>query len=95
MPGLFETSLKHAYQIAVVWVIVAVVVSQAADEEYIKNTLRDTVSSLCELNKEGHFGSCCSSFNVASISLESSTSWNFFLSAMKFDSDGITVLFVV
>ena len=42
--------------------------------------LRDTISSLCSLNKVGKFASCCGSYdNGASITLENSTTWNCFI----------------
>ena len=42
--------------------------------------LRDTISSLCSLNKVGQFASCCGSYdNGASITLEDSTARSCFI----------------
>ena len=45
--------------------------------------LRDTVSSLCSLNKVGEFASCCASYdNGASLTLETSEARSCFISGL-------------
>ena len=59
--------------------------------------LRDTVSSLCSLNKVGQFASCCKSYyNGASITLVDSTTWSCFIYTFGSTTAGpiVTSLFV-
>ena len=56
--------------------------------------LRDTLSSLCEVNKEGEFGSCCRTYDLSSVSLEESPARDCFISSLISTSDGIEYLFV-
>ena len=73
--------------------LMAVVV---VSEDYTE-ALRDTVSSLCKLNKVGQFASCCKSYdNGASITLEDSTTRNCFISYLgSTTGSGLTELFVI
>ena len=59
--------------------------------------LRDTISSLCSLNKVGKFASCCGSYNNgASITLGDSLTWSCFISSLKSTKGSVlTVLFVI
>ena len=59
--------------------------------------LRDTISSLCSLNKVGQFASCCGSYrNGASITLASSPARNCFISGLKTaEGSVVTSLFVI
>ena len=57
--------------------------------------LRDTLSSLCSLNQNGAFGSCCESHDINSVTLDSSETWNCFLSSLSSTSNSITYLFVI
>ena len=52
-------------------------------------SLRDTLSSLCSLNKEGTFGSCCENYDINSMTLVSSSARDCFLSDFYFTSDYI------
>ena len=52
--------------------------------------LRDTISSLCSLNKVGKFASCCGSYdNGASITLESSPARSCFISDLGFTTGSV------
>ena len=59
--------------------------------------LRDTVSSLCSLNKVGHFASCCGSYdNGASITLEDTPARSCFINSLASTSGSVlTSLFVI
>ena len=72
-------------------VMLAVVVSVLGDDT---QALRDTLSSLCSLNKEGQFGSCCESNDISSVTLASSETWNCFISSLGYKRGSITILFV-
>ena len=56
---------------------------------------RKTLSSLCSLNKEGQFGSCCVSYDISSVTLASSAARDCFISSLSFTSGSITYLFVI
>jgi len=56
--------------------------------------LRHTLSSLCEVNKEGEFGSCCRTYDISSVSLEESPARDCFISDLASTPDGIEYLFV-
>ena len=59
--------------------------------------LRDTISSLCSLNKVGKFASCCKSYeNGASVTLENSQVRSCFISGLASTTEsGLTYLFVI
>ena len=59
--------------------------------------LRDTISSLCSLNKVGQFASCCGSYdNGASITLEDSPARSCFISSLGSTTGSVlTSLFVI
>ena len=54
--------------------------------------LQDTLSSLCSLNKEGQFGSCCESYDISSVTLASSPARNCFISSLSSTSGTIIKL---
>ena len=54
--------------------------------------LRNTLSSLCSLNKEGKFGSCCESYDISSVTLDSAE--DCFIYSIYSKSGSITRLFV-
>ena len=57
---------------------------------------RDTLSSLCSLNKEGNFGACCRSYDISSVTLASSPARNCFIDGLGSTSGSvITSLFVL
>ena len=55
--------------------------------------LRDTLSSLCSLNKEGQFGSCCGNYDINFVTLDYSSARNCFIFSLII-SGSITWLFV-
>ena len=59
--------------------------------------LRDTISSLCSLNSVSQFASCCVSYdNGASLTLESSTVRDCFISNLTTTTESVlTSLFVI
>ena len=59
--------------------------------------LRDTISSLCSLNKVGQFASCCGSYdNGASITLEDTPARSCFFSRLASATGSVlTELFVI
>ena len=59
--------------------------------------LRDTISSLCSLNKVGRFASCCGSYeNGATITLKYSSVRECFISGLESSSGSVlTSLFVI
>ena len=73
----------------IVGVIVLVVIVVSGDDT---PALRDTVSSLCSLNKVGQFASCCGSYNNGiSITLASSPGRNCFFAGLR-STTGSTVI---
>ena len=75
-------------------VIVLMMIVVSGDDT---QALRDTISSLCSLNKVGQFASCCGSYdNGASITLASSTARNCFISELGSTTGSVlTSLFVI
>ena len=73
-------------------VMLAVMMNVLGDDT---QALRDTLSSLCSLNKKGKFGSCCGSYYISSVTLASSPARDCFIYDLDFDDEeSITVLFV-
>ena len=85
----FITSSK--VPVIMIVLMLAVVVSVLGDDT---QALRDTLSSLCSLNKEGQFGSCCASYDISSVTLDYSAARNCFIYSLSSTSGSITVLFV-
>ena len=55
--------------------------------------LQNTLSSLCSLNKEGKFGSCCENYDISSVTLASSVARGCFIHEFSStDSSIITFL---
>ena len=75
-------------------VIVLMMIVVSGDDT---QALRDTISSLCSLNKVGKFASCCGSYdNGASITLEDSPARSCFISGLKSTTGSVlTSLFVI
>ena len=65
-----------------------------ATTDYPTLSLRSTLSSLCESNKEGVFGSCCRTYDISSVSIEKSEARDCFVPSLVSTSDGIEYLFV-
>ena len=78
----------------IVGVIVLMMIVVSGDDT---QALRDTISSLCSLNKVGQFASCCGSYdNGASITLKDSTARSCFISNLKSTTGSVvTYLFVI
>ena len=55
--------------------------------------LQDTLSSLCSLNKNKQFGSCCESYDISSVTLASSPARDCFISSLSSVNGSITSLF--
>ena len=71
--------------------LMMVIVVSADDTQ----ALRDTVSSLCSLNKAGQFHSCCLSYDINSLSLASSPARECFIYNLTSSSGSVlTSLFV-
>ena len=74
-------------------VLIMIIVVSGDDTQ----ALRDTISSLCSLNKVGQFASCCGSYdNGASITFAYSTARNCFISSLTSSAGPVlTGLFVI
>ena len=85
----FKANTKTALTMMI---LAAVLVNVLGDDT---QAFRDTLSSLCSLNKQGKFGSCCGSFNINSVTLSSSPARNCFVSYLGSSSGSVvTILFV-
>ena len=72
-------------------VLMMVIVVSADDTQ----ALRDTVSSLCSLNKAGQFHSCCLKHDINSLSLASSPARVCFINGLSSSGGSVlTSLFV-
>ena len=91
--GIFYISLMLSI-LMIMGVIVLMMVVVSGDDT---QALRDTISSLCKLNKAGEFALCCRSYNNgASITLEDSTTWSCFIFTLKSTTGSVlTSLFVI
>ena len=85
----FITSTK--VPVIMIMLMLGVVVSVLGDDT---QALRDTLSSLCSLNQEGQFGSCCRSYDISSVTLAPSPARNCFISSLSSTSGSVTYLFV-
>ena len=83
----FITSSK--VPVIMIVLMLAVAVNVLGDDT---QALRDTLSSLCSLNKEGWFGSCCVNYDISSVTLASVPGC--FISSLSSTSGSITFLFV-
>ena len=78
--------------IMMITLMLAVGVSVLGDDT---QAFQDTLSSLCSLNKEGHFGSCCESYDISSVTFASSPARDCFISGLSYtDESLLTFLFV-
>ena len=74
-------------------VIVLMMIVVSGDDT---QALRNTISSLCSLNKVGQFASCCGSHNNgASITLENTPARSCFLNNLKSTTGSVWYLFVI
>ena len=81
----------HILMIVGVIALMMVIVVSADDTP----ALRDTVSSLCSLNKAGKFASCCLSYDINSLSLASSPARGCFIYDLSSSTGSVlTSLFV-
>ena len=87
-------SLKSGFPVLSVLVLFFLISCVNATDDYSTLALRDTLSSLCEVNKEGKFGSCCRTYDISSVSIEESEAQKCFISKLTSTSDGIEYLFV-
>ena len=86
----FITSTK--VPVIMIVLMLAVVVNVLGDDT---QALQDTLSSLCSLNKEGQFGSCCVNYGISSVTLASSPARDCFIYNISSTSGPIlTSLFV-
>ena len=85
----FITSTK--VPVIMIVVMLAVGVNVLGDDT---QALQDTLSSLCSLNKEGQFGSCCENYDISSVTLASSAARDCYISGLSYTSGSITSLFV-
>ena len=85
----FQTNIKFVLMM----VMIVTVVNVLGDDT---RALQDTLSSLCSLNNNVGFGSCCRSYDINSVTLASSSTWNCFISSLSFTSESIiNFMFVV
>ena len=91
---IFYISLMLSTPVIIVGVIVLMMIVVSGDDT---QALRDTISSLCSLNKVGKFASCCGSYdNGASITLEYSSARDCFISSLGSTTGSVlTGLFVI
>ena len=87
----FTSNPKTSLMLMIMMTLLTVVVNVLGDDT---QALRDTLSSLCSLNKEGHFGSCCKSYGISSVTLASGPAGNCFIYSLSYTSGSITFLFV-
>ena len=90
---IFYISLMLSTPVIMGVIVLMMIVVSGDDTQ----ALRDTISSLCELNKVGKFADCCGSYNNgASITLESSPARECFISSLGSTTGSVlTSLFVI
>ena len=89
--GCLSSNPHFEFFLIVLFLLISCVI---ATTDYPTLTLRDTLSSLCEVNQEGIFGSCCRAYDISSVSIERSEERDCFISNLISTSDGIEYLFV-
>ena len=75
----------------IMMVLMVAVVSVLGDDT---QALQDTLSSLCSLNKEGQFGSCCEKYDISSVTLASSEARACFVTSLTSATRSVITLFV-
>ena len=89
--GCLRSNPPFGFFLVVFFLLISCVI---ATTDYPTLALRDTLSSLCEVNQEGKFGSCCRAYDISSVSIEKSEERDCFISNLISTSDGIEYLFV-
>jgi len=89
--GCFCSNPPFEFFLIVLFLLISCVI---ATTDYPTLALRDTLSSLCEVNQEGEFGSCCRAYDISSVSIERSEERDCFIDDLISTSDGIEYLFV-
>ena len=84
----FMTHTKTSLMMLTLMITVFVVVL-GDDTQAFRNTL----TSLCSLNREGVFSSCCGSYSIESVGLDSSAARNCFITNLISSGGSITTLF--
>ena len=89
--GCLSSNPPFEFFLIVLFLLISCVI---ATTDYPTLALRDTLSSLCEVNQEGKFGLCCRTYDISSVSIEESEERDCFISSLISTSDGIEYLFV-
>ena len=89
--GCLNSNPSFEFLLIVLFLFISCVI---ATTDYPTLALRDTLSSLCEVNQEGVFGSCCRAYDISSVSVEKSKERGCFIDDLISTSDGIEYLFV-
>ena len=89
--GCLSSNPPFEFSLIVLFLLISCVI---ATTDYPTLALRDTLSSLCEVNQEGTFGSCCRAYDISSVSIEKSEERDCFIYDLISTSDGIEYLFV-
>ena len=89
--GCLSSNPHFEFFLIVLFLLISCVI---ATTDYPTLALRDTLSSLCEVNQGGVFGSCCRAYDISSVSIEKSEERDCFISSLISTSDGIEYLFV-
>ena len=89
--------ITHFFQSTHYVLFLVIVLMMIVVEGDDTQALRDTISSLCSLNRVGQFASCCASYdNGASLTLASSTARKCFISGLASTSGSVLIsLFVI
>ena len=91
MLGCLSSNPPFEFFLIVLFLLISCVI---ATTDYPTLALRDTLSSLCEVNQGGEFGSCCHAYDISSVSIEKSKERDCFIDGLISTSDGIEYLFV-
>ena len=83
LPFIIRTKVP----VIMIVLMLAIVVSVLGDDTQV---FRDTLSSLCSLNKEGQFGSCCANYDISSVTLDDSAARNCFIYSLSSTNGSIT-----
>ena len=91
--AVFYPSLMFPIPIILPVIVLMMVVVVSGDDT---QAFRDTLSSLCSLNKAGKFSTCCASHDINSLTLEYSPARNCFILSLSSSSGSVlNSLFVV
>ena len=89
--GCLRSNPPFEFFLVVLFLLISCVI---ATTDYPTLELRDTLSSLYEVNQKGRFGFCCRTYDISSVSIEKSEERDCFISSLISTSDGIEYLFV-